>query len=139
MAMKRRHTVILIIYLVVAVVIVFNFTSCSHWPTTIPEHGQVVDAVTGKGIPGAEIEMTWQTSFLPMIEGSDGHTFMTVTLTDEQGHYSLLFPKGWPRTFVVVRSCISADGYERSLDGLEWYDRKFKSEQSLRLTSTPKK
>lgn len=61
-------------------------------PLPCPQQGCVVDAETGKPIPGARLEYHWQVYDYPMLDGAGSRTVTGSTATDASGRFTLSIP-----------------------------------------------
>lgn len=114
--MKRRRIILgcgipAIIVLALAAAIAHRLLA--PLPAPFPPRGEVVDAVTGQGIPGAQIKTSWTVSDYPMMDGYGSYRVPLTMETDEKGHFSLVIPdhrRGFFRT-EIGRTIVRATGY----------------------------
>jgi hypothetical protein len=82
---------VLVLILVLAALIAYK--ALAPLPPPIPHQGQVLNAKTGKGIPGAQLETSWQIYDYPMLDGAGSYEISSITVTDNNGHFSLVIPR----------------------------------------------
>jgi hypothetical protein len=80
----------------------------------IPPQGQVVDAKTGKAIPGAQLKTRWRLHDYPMLDGAGSYELSSITVTDDNGRFSLAIPRH-RRGIWNTQACpptVTATGYK---------------------------
>ena len=82
---------VLVLILVLAALIAYK--ALAPLPPPIPHQGQVLNAKTGKGIPGAQLETSWQIYDYPMLDGAGSYEISSITVTDNNGNFSLVIPR----------------------------------------------
>jgi hypothetical protein len=79
------------IFLVLAAMMAYK--ALAPLPAPIPPQGQVLDAKTGKAIPGAQLKTRWRLYDYPMLDGAGSYELSTVTVTDNNGQFTLAIPR----------------------------------------------
>jgi hypothetical protein len=78
--------------IIMALVAAMAYKVLAPLPASIPPQGEVLDATTGKAIPGAQLKTRWRVYDYPMLDGAGSYEFSSVTVTDNKGHFSLTIP-----------------------------------------------
>ena len=113
---KSRRVILGLVVLAIIVVLAAAMAHkvMSPLPAPIPPRGQILDAITGKAVVGAQIETDWQLSDYPMLDGAGSYKLSSVTITDDEGRFSLVIPnhrRGIWNT-ALCTPIIRATGYE---------------------------
>ncbi len=92
MKSRRIRLWVIIPIVAVALIVTVTYRVLAPLPAPIPPSGQILDAATGQGIPGAELETRWRLYDYPMIDGAGSYEVSTVTVADGKGRFSLVIP-----------------------------------------------
>lgn len=100
--------------IILALVAAIAYRALAPLRSSIPPHGQIVDATTGTPVAGAQIETSWQIYDYPMMDGHGSYEVSSTTVTDEKGHFSLVIPNHRQGIWKTATNptIIRADGYK---------------------------
>jgi hypothetical protein len=68
-------------------------------PLPCPEHGKVIDALSGAPIPGAVLTYSWTVYDYPMMDGAGSRSIEASVTTNANGEFELTVPPDRPGFF----------------------------------------
>jgi hypothetical protein len=90
--MRLRHAILGVAAAGITLTAAVVYKVFASLPAPIPPQGVILDAATGKGISGAQLNTRWRLYDYPMLDGAGSYELSSVTATDAKGHFSLAIP-----------------------------------------------